>query len=107
VDGRPLVRRGFFAALKVVPWGQGVYPHEKTLPTHKVDRGPGPIGGHRAGGERNVLAEGMRSRGTEDDADLLLESLALGFMRKDGDGLLVGNELGERSVQVLRLAQLL
>ncbi|MBL8023998.1 MAG: DUF1015 domain-containing protein [Elusimicrobia bacterium] len=38
VDGRPLVRRGFFAALKVVPWGQGVYPHEKTLPTAKVDR---------------------------------------------------------------------
>lgn len=38
IDGRPLVRRGFFAALKVVPWGQGVYPHEKTLPTAKVDR---------------------------------------------------------------------
>ncbi len=38
VDGRPLVRRGIFAALKVVPWGQGVYPHEKTLPTAKVDR---------------------------------------------------------------------
>ncbi|MBL0059287.1 MAG: DUF1015 domain-containing protein [Elusimicrobia bacterium] len=38
VDGRPLVRRGFFAALKVVPWGQGVFPHEKTLPTAKVDR---------------------------------------------------------------------
>jgi uncharacterized protein (DUF1015 family) len=31
VDGRPLVRRGFFAALKVVPWGQGVFPHEKNV----------------------------------------------------------------------------
>ncbi len=38
LDGRPLRRRGFFAALKAVPWGQGVYPHEKTLPTHKADR---------------------------------------------------------------------
>ena len=38
VDGRPLKRRGVFAALRVVPWGQGVYPHEKTLPTHKADR---------------------------------------------------------------------
>ncbi len=38
VDGRPLARRGFFAALKVVPWGRGVFPHEKTLPTAKVDR---------------------------------------------------------------------
>ena len=38
IDGRPLRRRGFFAALKAVPWGQGVFPHEKTLPTAKVDR---------------------------------------------------------------------
>lgn len=38
VDRRRLARRGFFAALKVVPWGQGVFPHEKTLPTAKVDR---------------------------------------------------------------------
>jgi uncharacterized protein (DUF1015 family) len=37
-DGRPLVRRGFFAALRVVPWGRGVHPHEKTLPTPKKDR---------------------------------------------------------------------
>jgi uncharacterized protein (DUF1015 family) len=37
-DGRRLSRFGFFAALKAVPWGQGVYPHEKTLPTHKADR---------------------------------------------------------------------
>jgi len=36
--GKKLVRRGFFGALKTVPWGQGVYPHEKTLPTHKADR---------------------------------------------------------------------
>ncbi len=38
VNGRPRVRRGFFAALKAAPWGQGVYPHEKTLPTAKADR---------------------------------------------------------------------
>jgi uncharacterized protein (DUF1015 family) len=37
-DGRRLKRLGFFAALKAVPWGQGVFPHEKTLPTHKADR---------------------------------------------------------------------
>jgi uncharacterized protein (DUF1015 family) len=36
--GRTLVRRGFFAALRVVDWGDGVYPHEKTLPTPKADR---------------------------------------------------------------------
>lgn len=36
--GRRMVRRGFFAALRVVPWGRGVHPHEKTLPTHKADR---------------------------------------------------------------------
>ncbi|MBK7208717.1 MAG: DUF1015 family protein [Elusimicrobia bacterium] len=38
VDGRLLKRRGFFASLKTAPWGRGVFPHEKTLPTHKVDR---------------------------------------------------------------------
>lgn len=38
VDGRPLKRRGVFASLKGVPWGRGVHPHEKTLPTHKADR---------------------------------------------------------------------
>jgi uncharacterized protein (DUF1015 family) len=37
-DGRPLSRIGFFASLKVAPWGRGVFPHEKTLPTAKVDR---------------------------------------------------------------------
>lgn len=37
-DGRRLSRLGFFAALKTVPWGQGTFPHEKTLPTHKADR---------------------------------------------------------------------
>ncbi|MBI4396997.1 MAG: DUF1015 domain-containing protein [Elusimicrobia bacterium] len=37
-DGRTLVRRGFFAALRLVPWGKGVHPHEKTLPTPKADR---------------------------------------------------------------------
>ncbi|HOW28081.1 MAG TPA: DUF1015 domain-containing protein [Elusimicrobiota bacterium] len=39
--GKPsktLVRRGFYAALRQVPWGRGVYPHEKTLPTAKADR---------------------------------------------------------------------
>ncbi len=36
--GKKLVRQGFFAALRVVPWGRGVHPHEKTLPTHKADR---------------------------------------------------------------------
>jgi uncharacterized protein (DUF1015 family) len=38
LTGRPLARRGVFAALKLVPWGKGVHPHEKTLPTHKADR---------------------------------------------------------------------
>jgi uncharacterized protein (DUF1015 family) len=37
-SGKLLSRRGFFATLKVVPWGKGVFPHEKTLPTHKADR---------------------------------------------------------------------
>jgi uncharacterized protein (DUF1015 family) len=36
--GRLLRRRGFFAALRTVAWGRGVFPHEKTLPTHKADR---------------------------------------------------------------------
>ncbi len=38
LDGRAMVRRGFFAALRLVPWGKGVHPHEKTLPTPKADR---------------------------------------------------------------------
>ncbi len=38
MTGRRLSRRGFFAALRLVPWGKGVYPHEKTLPTPKADR---------------------------------------------------------------------
>lgn len=37
-DGRKLSRLGFFAALTAVPWGRGMFPHEKTLPTHKADR---------------------------------------------------------------------
>jgi len=37
-DARTLVRRGFFAALETVPWGDGVFPHEKTLPTARADR---------------------------------------------------------------------
>lgn len=37
-SGKPLTRRGFFAAVRTVPWGKGVHPHEKTLPTHKADR---------------------------------------------------------------------
>jgi uncharacterized protein (DUF1015 family) len=37
-DGRMLSRIGFFASLKVVPWGRGVFPHEKTLPKAKADR---------------------------------------------------------------------
>ncbi|HRY28870.1 MAG TPA: DUF1015 domain-containing protein [Elusimicrobiota bacterium] len=35
---RRLRRRGFFAALRLRPWGQGVHPHEKTLSTPKADR---------------------------------------------------------------------
>jgi uncharacterized protein (DUF1015 family) len=38
VTGRRLSRLGFFTALRVRPWGRGVFPHEKTLPTPKADR---------------------------------------------------------------------
>lgn len=38
VTGKTLSRWGVFGALEVVPWGEGIFPHEKTLPTPKADR---------------------------------------------------------------------
>jgi len=43
VDGSPLSgkkfsRTGFFACLKLEPWGKGIYPHEKTFLKPKLDR---------------------------------------------------------------------
>ncbi len=39
VDGRPVVRRGFFARVRLEPFGKGqVYPHEQTLAGPKADR---------------------------------------------------------------------
>jgi len=39
VSGQPFFRRGFFAALRVEPPGQGrIRPHERTFPKHKEDR---------------------------------------------------------------------
>lgn len=39
VDGRPVVRRGFFARVRLEPFGRGqVYPHEQTLAGPKADR---------------------------------------------------------------------
>lgn len=38
ITGRLLSRRGFLAALRVRSWGNGIYPHEKTLPAPKADR---------------------------------------------------------------------
>ncbi len=37
-DGKALVRRGFFARVRLVPWGQGIHPHEKTRSGPKADR---------------------------------------------------------------------
>lgn len=36
--GELLVRRGIIGLLKLEPWGQGVYPHERTFPHAKRDR---------------------------------------------------------------------
>lgn len=33
-----LMRRGFFARVRLVPWGQGIHPHEKTRSGPKADR---------------------------------------------------------------------
>jgi uncharacterized protein (DUF1015 family) len=38
LEGQVLVRRGFLALLRVVPFGQGVQPHEETFPGPKQDR---------------------------------------------------------------------
>lgn len=38
VEGVEHVRRGFFARLRIVPLGQGVFPHEQTLQGPKADR---------------------------------------------------------------------
>jgi uncharacterized protein (DUF1015 family) len=37
-DGQTMVRRGFFARVRLVPWGQGIHPHEKTRSGPKADR---------------------------------------------------------------------
>ncbi len=34
----PLVRRGFFARVRLMPWGEGIYPHERTRRGPKADR---------------------------------------------------------------------
>jgi uncharacterized protein (DUF1015 family) len=36
--GETFVRRGLFARLKLVPWMEGIYPHEETSPKDKSDR---------------------------------------------------------------------
>jgi len=37
-DSQRLTRRGFFARVRLVPWGQGIHPHEKTHSGPKADR---------------------------------------------------------------------
>ncbi len=37
-DGEALLRRGFFARVRLVPWGKGIHPHEKTRSGPKADR---------------------------------------------------------------------
>jgi uncharacterized protein (DUF1015 family) len=37
-DGRRLTRRGFLARVKLVPYGEGIRPHERTQPGPKEDR---------------------------------------------------------------------
>jgi uncharacterized protein (DUF1015 family) len=36
--GTPLVRRGFFARVRLVAWGEGIHPHERTHSGPKADR---------------------------------------------------------------------
>ncbi|MCD6567950.1 MAG: DUF1015 domain-containing protein [Dehalococcoidia bacterium] len=36
--GKRYMRRGLFVRLKLVPWGEGIYPHEETSPKDKSDR---------------------------------------------------------------------
>jgi uncharacterized protein (DUF1015 family) len=38
VEGRTFTRRGFFARVRLVPFGEGVFPHEQTLSGPKADR---------------------------------------------------------------------
>jgi uncharacterized protein (DUF1015 family) len=37
-DGRRLTRRGFFARVRLAPYGEGIRPHERTQPGPKEDR---------------------------------------------------------------------
>ena len=37
-SAEPLQRTGFFASLRLAPWGQGILPHEKTFAGAKADR---------------------------------------------------------------------
>jgi uncharacterized protein (DUF1015 family) len=37
-DGQVLERRGLIAALRLAPWGEGIFPHERTFPQAKADR---------------------------------------------------------------------
>ena len=38
VEGQSHIRRGFFARVRLVPFGEGVFPHEQTLSGPKADR---------------------------------------------------------------------
>src|SRR5206468_3960496 len=38
VEGQSFTRRGFFARVRLVPFGEGVFPHEQTMSGPKADR---------------------------------------------------------------------